>query len=61
MDIIKQIIAGITTNWVEVVAAVWLVEQAMRAISELTPWKWDDNLVKVFANMLKSVFPKKQL
>ena len=58
--IVQQIIAYVTENWVSLVAALWLLEQAMRAISELTPWKWDDNLVKVFANMLKSVFPKKQ-
>ena len=60
MEIIRQIIAGITGNWVEVVAALWLIEQTLRAISELTPWKWDDNLVKVLAKMLKSLFPKRE-
>jgi len=53
------IINWITTNWVQLVAALWLIEQLLRAISELTPWKWDDNLVKVLAKILKSFFPKK--
>jgi hypothetical protein len=59
MDFIKQIIAYVQGNWVSIVATLWLIEQAMRAISILTPWKWDDNLVKVLANVLTRFFPKK--
>lgn len=54
------IIEWIKNNWVELVATLWIIEQALRAISELTPWKWDDNLVKVLSNALKAFFPKKQ-
>jgi hypothetical protein len=50
----------ITQNWVQVVAGLWLLEQLLRLVSELTPWKWDDNIVKIFSNILKSFFPKKQ-
>ena len=53
------IITWVTTNWVALVAALWLIEQAMRAISILTPWKWDDNLVKVFCGILQKFFPKR--
>lgn len=53
------VIEWITLNWVNVVAALWLLEQLLRLISELTPWKWDDNIVAVLANILKAFFPKK--
>lgn len=60
MDFIKEIVAYIQQNWVEVVATLWLVEQALRAVSELTPWKWDDNLVKIIAKILNQIAPKKK-
>jgi len=53
------ILEYIKNNWVAIVAAAWLVEQALRAVSELTPWKWDDNLVKVLSKIIKSIFPTK--
>ncbi len=53
-------IEWLKTNWVETVAALWLIEQTFRAISEITPWKWDDNLVKIFAKILRSFFPEKK-
>lgn len=53
-----DIISYIQANWVQLVAALWLLEQAMRAVSELTPWQWDDNIVKVISKILKSFFPK---
>ena len=59
MSIISQIVSYVQTNWVEIGVALWLVEQAMRAISILTPWKWDDNLVNVIANAISKLFPKK--
>ena len=59
MSIIQQIITAIKVNWVEIGVALWLLEQAMRAISKLTPWKWDDNLVDVIANAIGRLFPKK--
>ena len=60
MDFIKLVVAYVQENWVQIVATLWLVEQALRAISELTPWKWDDNIVKVITKVLTSLFPKKQ-
>ena len=46
-------------HWVELGVGLWLLEQGLRILSKITPWKWDDNLVDVFANILSSVFPKK--
>ena len=61
MDKLISILNFFTSEtMVKVVAALWLLEQALRAISELTPWKWDDNLVKVLAKLLKALFPKKK-
>jgi len=59
MEWIQQVIAYVQANWVEIGVSLWLVEQAMRAISRLTPWKWDDNLVDVIANAIAKLFPKK--
>ncbi len=59
MDFIKEIVTYVQANWVAIVAALWLAEQALRAVSELTPWKWDDNIVKIIAKILRSVAPKK--
>jgi len=55
-----QILDYISHNWVAIVAALWLIEQAMRAISKLTPWKWDDNITAVLTNILKKFFPTKK-
>jgi hypothetical protein len=59
-SIFSQIVNYIMTNWVKIVAALWLVEQVLRVISEMTPWKWDDNIAKVFTGILKKFFPKRQ-
>ena len=61
MGIMGQVIEYFQQNWVAIVAALWLIEQALRAVSELTPWKWDDNLVKILAKVLKQFFPKKEV
>ncbi len=52
-----SLVAYIQANWVQIVAALWLLEQTLRAISILTPWKWDDNIVKVIHKILSSFFP----
>ena len=54
------IIVWVTDNWVALVAALWLVEKALTAVSELTPWKWDDNIAKILTKVLKSFFPEKK-
>lgn len=61
MEWLTSIISFITSEtMVKIVAALWLLEQALRAISDLTPWKWDDNLVSILTNLLKTLFPKKE-
>lgn len=54
-----DIMLWLKANWVALVAALWLLEQTLRAISILTPWKWDDNLVKILTNILQAFFPKR--
>jgi len=46
-------------NWVQIVAGLWALEQLLRIISPLTPWKWDDNIVSIFGKILQQFFPKK--
>ena len=55
-----NIATWIQANWLQVVGTLWLLEQVMRAISELTPWTFDDNITKWFTKILKSFFPKKK-
>lgn len=59
MDIVRAIIAYVQANWVAIVAALWLIEQAMRAVSKLTPWKFDDNITNFLTNILTRFFPKR--
>lgn len=54
-----EIIGWITENWVQLGVALWLLEQALRAISEITPWEFDDNIVKYLSRILKAIFPRK--
>ena len=42
-------------------AGAWLLEQALRVLSKITPWTWDDNLVDVLAGILSKIFPKKDV
>jgi len=49
----------IVSHWVQIAAAAWLLEQALRAISELTPWKFDDNIVKYLSKIIQAIFPKR--
>lgn len=46
---------GNLTPWV---AALWLLEKALEAISVLTPWKWDDNVGVILAKILKFIEEK---
>lgn len=55
-----ELISWVTLHGVELVAILWTTEKLLTLVAELTPWKWDDNLAKIVANVVKSVFPKKQ-
>jgi hypothetical protein len=59
MNVIASIGLWLQAHWVELGVGLWLLEQALRVLSKITPWKWDDNLVDVIAKVLSSVFPKK--
>jgi hypothetical protein len=60
IDMVNGIWVFIAAHWVEIGVALWLLEQALRILSKITPWKWDDNLVNVIENILKALFPRKQ-
>jgi len=55
-----EVIAWVQANWVQLVAALWLLEQLLRVISAWTPTKLDDNIVDFLSNILKKFFPKGQ-
>lgn len=48
----------LTQNWVTLVAGIIAVEHAIRLVSKLTPWQWDDNLADWIANLIKVFKPK---
>lgn len=56
----ENIIAWFTTNWVNVVAALWTVDQFLKIVAPLTPWKMDDNVADWVGRFLKQFFPKGQ-
>jgi len=60
MGFLQPIIDWLQGNWVQLGVTLWLIEQAMRAISRITPWEWDDNLVDVLADILSKIFPHKK-
>jgi hypothetical protein len=55
MDNIFAIAGNIISNLTPWVAALWLVEKALEAISVLTPWKWDDNIGIILGKILKAL------
>jgi len=58
-QIIQMVFDLLKTNWVDIVAAVWLLEQLLRIISKITPTKFDDNLVDGLYKLLMTFFPKR--
>lgn len=53
-DLIANLM-GILQNLAPWIAAGWLLEKALEAISVLTPWKWDDNIGVLLAKILKAI------
>ena len=41
------------------VAILWSIDQLLKLIAPLTPWKLDDNLADILGNLLSKFFPKK--
>lgn len=41
------------------VAILWAIDQLLKVVSPLTPWKIDDNLSDILGNLLSRFFPKK--
>ena len=51
--------AYLTANWIGIVAALWALEKFLELVSQLTPWKWDDNIGIILGKFLKMFFPQK--
>lgn len=58
MDVILGILPWIKANWVEVCAALFAIDQTLGVISKLTPWKWDDRLSRILADIVGRFFRK---
>lgn len=56
----EAIIHWFTTNWVNVVALLWTIDQGLKIIAPLTPTKFDDNVSDIFGNLLAKFFRKGQ-
>lgn len=41
------------------VAILWAVDQLLKVVAPLTPWKFDDNLADILGKFLARFFPKK--
>ena len=50
----------IQTHWLNIVATVWTIDQVLKVIAKVTPWKWDDNVADVFGSIIVRFFPKGQ-
>jgi hypothetical protein len=50
--------AWVSTNWTSVVALLWTIDQLLKIISPLTPFKVDDNLSDILGGLLAKFFPK---
>lgn len=49
----------IQTNWVNVVAILWTVDQLLKIIAKLNPaHDWVDNVSDALGNILVKFFPK---
>lgn len=49
----------LSAHWVEIVAALWSIDQLLKIIAPLTPWKVDDNISDYLGKILLRFFPKK--
>lgn len=55
MENLLSNLGTILTNLTPWIAALWLLEKALEAISVLTPWKWDDNIGIILGKILKAI------
>ena len=47
-------------HWIAIVATVWSIDQALKLVAKLTPFKWDDNVADIIGGFLAKFFPKGQ-
>lgn len=47
----------IKDNWIALIAAIVAFEHAIRLVSKITPWKWDDNIADWIAKLINIFKP----
>ena len=50
----------IQSHWITIVATVSTIDQLLKLVSKLTPFKWDDNVADMLGGLLAKFFPKGQ-
>jgi hypothetical protein len=58
MDIM-HLLGDFGTKLAPFVAILWSIDQLLKLVAPLTPWKLDDNLSDILGKFLSSFFPKK--
>lgn len=58
MDIMN-ILGDLGTKIAPYVAILWSIDQLLKVVSPLTPWKIDDNISDMLSKLLSKFFPKK--
>lgn len=51
-------VANIGTHIAPYVAVLWAIDQLLKVIAPLTPWKTDDNISDFLGKLLAKLFPK---
>lgn len=54
-----SILGDIGTKIAPYVAILWAIDQLLKVVAPLTPWKLDDNLSDILGKLLSRFFPKK--
>ena len=59
INVIKEVPQQALVAFASIVSLLWTLEKVLEVISRLTPWKWDDNLGVILANLLRKLGGKK--
>jgi hypothetical protein len=60
MEIIKDVIAWLSANTVELIALGWALEKVLEIVGKLTPWTFDDNLGVIVGKLLARISKRPQ-
>lgn len=54
-----DIIGFLKDNYLNIIAVLWSVDQLLKVVAPLTPWKFDDNVADILGKLLASFGKKK--